>query len=261
MKPEYTIEELANLTGAYALDALEADEAKAFEETLAAIDQIRYEVTELRDTAVLLGMAVTPVQPSADLKVGIMTMLDSTPQLPAVEGDHEIARRETLRELERPAAAKAQARWFARPVAVIAAAAAALVIIAGGITAANRISSSQHEAAVSAQVTQITTASDTASITTDVTTGGTAKVIWSPSAKQAVVKVTGVKVLPGSQTYELWYIGKSGARPAGTFSPVNGSTIAVLTGTMQVGDAIGVSVEPAGGSKKPTKVVAAVPTA
>jgi anti-sigma-K factor RskA len=206
-------------------------------------------------------MAVAPVAPSAELKSGIMAMLDSTPQLPLEQGEHEIARREKVREFERPAAAKAQARWFARPVTMITTAAAALVIIVGGVTAYNGVSTAQHEAAVSAQVTQITTASDASKITTDVKTGGTATVMWSPSAMQAAVKVDGVKVLPGSKTYELWYIGKDGARPAGTFTTSDGSTITVLSGTMQEGDAIGVSVEPAGGSKAPTEVVAAVTTA
>lgn len=254
MKPKYTLEELANLSGAYALDALDADEAEAFEDTLAAIDQVRYEVTELRDTAVLLGMAVAPVQPSDSLKAGILSMLDKTPQLPAESA-------EPVRVVDRPAAARAQTRWFTRPVAMVTAAAAALVIIVGGIATVNGVSSARHEAAVSAQITQLTAAADTAKVTTKVKTGGTATVMWSPSAKQAAVKVDGVKVLPGSKTYELWFIGASGARPAGTFRPEDGSSIVMLTGTMRSGDSIGVSVEPAGGSKAPTQVVAAVATA
>jgi anti-sigma-K factor RskA len=190
-----------------------------------------------------------------------MAMLDSTPQLPAESVTRDTARREKVREIERPAAAKAQARWFTRPAVMITSAAAALVIIVGGVTAVNGVSSAQHQAAVSGQVASITMASDASSITTDVKTGGTATVTWSPSAKQAAVKVSGVDVLPGSKTYELWYIGADGARPAGTFNATDGSSIAVLSGTMQKGDAIGVSVEPAGGSKKPTEVVAAIATA
>ena len=53
--------------------------------------------------------------------------------------------------------------------------------------------------------------------------------------------------------YELWYIGESGARPAGTFSvSESGATWRVLDGDMVAGDMVGVTVEPRGGSEQPT---------
>jgi anti-sigma-K factor RskA len=52
--------------------------------------------------------------------------------------------------------------------------------------------------------------------------------------------------------YELWYIDSSGARAAGTFTTDGGRTITVLQGTMAAGDTVGVTVEPAGGSVKPS---------
>jgi anti-sigma-K factor RskA len=67
--------------------------------------------------------------------------------------------------------------------------------------------------------------------------------------------------LPSSLTYELWYIGTDGAKPAGTFD-VDGSATqsVVLAGKMSAGDSIGVTIEPAGGSKKPTTDPIAVVT-
>ena len=71
----------ADLAGAYALNALTADEAAAYERYLARSEQARIEAAELSDTAVALGLAVAPVQPSSALKANLMAQIASTPQL------------------------------------------------------------------------------------------------------------------------------------------------------------------------------------
>jgi anti-sigma-K factor RskA len=71
--------------------------------------------------------------------------------------------------------------------------------------------------------------------------------------RRSAVLGTGITKLPASLTYELWYIGKDGATPAGTFNADGSKTQSVvLTGKMNAGDSIGVTIEPAGGSTKPT---------
>ncbi|TFD11109.1 anti-sigma factor [Cryobacterium sp. TMT1-2-2] len=72
----------ADLAGAYALHALDADDTATFEAHLAESERARIEAAELNDTAVALGLAVAPVQPSAALKANLMSLLASTPQLP-----------------------------------------------------------------------------------------------------------------------------------------------------------------------------------
>lgn len=72
----------ADLAGAYALHALDDQDTAAYEAHLAESERARVEAAELNDTAVALGLAVAPVQPSAALKVNLMSMLASTPQLP-----------------------------------------------------------------------------------------------------------------------------------------------------------------------------------
>jgi anti-sigma-K factor RskA len=71
-----------DLAGAYALDALGAEERTAFEEYLASSEQARIEAAELSDTAVALGLAAAPVPPSPGLKSSLMARLATTPQLP-----------------------------------------------------------------------------------------------------------------------------------------------------------------------------------
>jgi anti-sigma-K factor RskA len=71
----------ADLAGAYALHALDADETAEYERYLARSEQARIEAAELSDTAVALGLAAAPVQPSSALKANLMAQLASTPQL------------------------------------------------------------------------------------------------------------------------------------------------------------------------------------
>jgi len=254
--------DLNSFSGAYVLNALDADEAREFEAALETSDETRYEVTELRDTAVLLGLSVAPVEPRPELKTNLMNLIASTPQLP-VEEEHEVATVAPVREFEIPskAARKAEARWFTRPVVVLSSMAAAAALIVGTVVVSGNLNDTSFQQAQAAQLAQISSADDSDKIITDVKGGGTATVIWSPELDSAAVTVDGVDTLPSDKTYELWYIDSDGARPAGTFNADDtGSGWRVLDGTMNDGDQIGVSIEPAGGSKTPTTVVAAVST-
>jgi anti-sigma-K factor RskA len=70
-----------------------------------------------------------------------------------------------------------------------------------------------------------------------------------------VLVVTGLKPLPAGNTYEFWLIKDSAAVPAGLFK-VDEQGQGVLQVTQSLAsnsfNAIGVSIEPAGGSQQPT---------
>ena len=83
--------DIALNSGAYALNALNAEEQKEFEAHLAESAATRNEVTEMTATAALLGLSVTPVEPSPDLKRNLMAMIASTPQLPKEAPVDEVA--------------------------------------------------------------------------------------------------------------------------------------------------------------------------
>jgi anti-sigma-K factor RskA len=58
---------------------------------------------------------------------------------------------------------------------------------------------------------------------------------------------------PASRVYQLWLISVSGARSAGLMPASSaGSTPPVLTTDIQPGDHLGITIEPAGGSIRPT---------
>lgn len=256
-------DDIATLSGAYALDALSADERDAFEARLGESESLRHEVTELADTAVLLGRAIAPVEPPPALKASIMNLIASTPQLPAAP---RLVAVEPQTAVESPAAVtdpvvastpaqrKAQSRWFTKPVMAVVAAAAAIAIVVGGGVLVNTVGESQQQAQAAAQLASINGASDMQQAVSDVAGGGTATLVWSNELQSSALIVDGLAALPENKVYELWYIDTASVpRPAGTFGvDADGTTWRVLDGEMRAGDTVGITVEPAGGSKTPS---------
>lgn len=238
--------ELGNLSGSYALNGLDAADLAEFEAHLQQSHATRDEVTELTDTAVLLGLATQPVQPSAGLKASIMDQLDAHPQLP-------VASPVATAAFESPAGRKAQARWFTRPVTALAAVAAAIALFVGGGVVTTSLAQNNFAQQQADQLAAINSADDAQRASVDLADGGTATLVWSNTLLSSALIVDGLAPLPADRTYELWYINDAGARPAGTFGVAgSGSTWRVLDGTMKAGDTVGVTVEPRGGSDAPT---------
>jgi anti-sigma-K factor RskA len=153
-----------------------------------------------------------------------------------------------------PAESRARARWFTRPIAIVAAAVAALILFVGGVTVGSALSGhNSFEAQQAASLAQINAASDVQHATSPVEGGGTATLVWSGEIGKSALVTTGLPELPSDKTYELWYIRGNEATPAGTMVPSgSGATWRVLEGEMAAGDTVGVTVEPKGGSTKPT---------
>jgi anti-sigma-K factor RskA len=260
------------LSGAYALDAVTAEEAAEFEKAADASPALRDEADGLIETASLLGLATAPVQPSEQLKIDLMAKLASTPQLPAQDVAEEPVPEAPVPEApvppvseqpNRPARAggraesKARARWFTRAVGILAAAAAAVALFIGGGLVGNAISGNQTgdsvQASAAAALVEITAAGDGARATVSLGDGGTATLVWSNSLGRSAVLLDGLPSLPSDKIYEAWYMNSTGAAAAGTFQASgDGTTLHVLDGTMAAGDQVGVTVEPAGGSSQPT---------
>lgn len=264
-----------SLTGAYALNALSAEERAAVEARLAESESLRHEVTELTDTAVLLGRAVAPVTPPPALKAGIMAQIASMPQLPPLEAEAsetdasasvtEIAPRQSAEPsaaaptsasapVPTPAERKAQSRWFTKPAIAVASVAAVLGLVIGGGVLVNTLGESQQNNQAADQLAAINAASDHQQAVAEIEGGGTATLLWSGELASAAMIVDGLAELPDDKVYELWFIGdETGARPAGTFTvDADGTSWRVLDGEMHAGDAVGVTVEPRGGSDVPT---------
>jgi len=258
-------DELGPDSGAYVLHALSDAENELFESMLAGSEEARAEVTGLADTAVELGLSIAPVDPPAELRQRILDRLSTTPQLAPLAEVPPLTGVSPLVEVslppavhDGPAQARARRRWASRPISTLIAAAAAVALIFGGGVAVNSVIQGQQATITASQVSRIEAAGDSQRSTVAVGTGGTATLIWSASLKRSAIILHGIDRLPGGKTYELWYLDKKGATPAGTFDASGSPQSVVLVGDMKAGDSVGVTVEPAGGSRTPTTTPIAI---
>ena len=189
-----------DLTAAYALDALDPDEAEAYERHLGQCEECREQLAELNETASSLAYGTVAPAPPERLRASIL--------------EAAAAERSNVVPLLRR-------RWVARGLAVAAAAAACIAV---GLA----VSLSQ-----SSPTTQ------------------TFALMIAPN-RTAKLDVSGLSSAPSGKTYEAWVIpaGRS-PRPAGLF-PGGGNTTLRLRGTVPQHAVVAVTVEPDGGSTKPT---------
>lgn len=244
--------DLSKAAASFALHGLSADEAAAFDAHLATSEALRHEVSALRETAALLGLAVEPVTPPASLKAGILGQLDATPQLAAELAAEPMKALATEPSAASPAEQKARARWMSRPLTALAATAAVLALLVSGGVVATTIAQNAQQQRQAEALAAINAASDVQRAVVDIE-GGSATLVWSHELERSALIVDGLAPLPVDRVFQLWYIDEAGARSAGTFTmPASGELRQVLDGPMQRGDVIGVTVEPRGGSPAPT---------
>jgi anti-sigma-K factor RskA len=129
--------------------------------------------------------------------------------------------------------------------------AAAIVLL--GITQAGTHHRLEQAQSANQAIAAALTAPGARIVTSGTTVGGTVTAVVSTRNHEAVVTTAGMPVPPASRVYQLWLISVSGARSAGLMPPGSaGSTPPVLTTDIQPGDHLGITIEPAGGSPRPT---------
>lgn len=253
--------DLHALVGAYALDALDDAERERFERHLRRCRACQDEVRGFAATAAALGQAAA-AEPPAGLKERVLASVAVTRQLPPVTSARGWRR------------ALAWTGWTARGTtrtfgmnlkiatgvaAVAVAAAVALAVITIGTN-----DSLNSERARNQAIAAVLAAPDARIASGPTTAGGTATVVASLRAGEIVFTSSGLRVLPSSEVYQLWFLGPGSARSAGLVPPASGGTSApVLASGLATGDRVGVTVEPAGGTAQPTTtpiVVLTVPT-
>ena len=214
------------LTGAYALDAVDDIERARFEQHLATCEDCRAEVAEMRETAALLAES-TAVEPPASLRTSVLAGISQVRPMPPEVGRPEGASR----------------RRF--PLLV----AAALVIIAGfGAVVWQPWSTDEAQLSATEQVLR---ADDAKEVTVDLGEDGRATIVRSVSHNAAVIVAEDMAPAPEGKVYELWF--KSGDEfvPAGLM-PNESDHTTLLKGDAAVAGAAGITIEPEGGSDKPT---------
>ena len=133
--------------------------------------------------------------------------------------------------------------------------AAAAIIALGGVGVGAYVANQNDP------LNQVLQAGDVRQATVNVTGGGTATVSVSPSKDAIVVKMNDVPAPPPGKVYQMWLIPKDGSAPVsqGLMDAEALSKPAVVKG-ISTAAALGITVEPTGGSTSPTMpTVAAAP--
>ena len=218
------------LSGAYAVDALDDVERARFERHLAECPECRAEVDSLREAASLLPetLATSPPPHLRDRVLG------------------DIA---TVRPLPPPAVPPRRRRRL-RPL-VAAAAAVAVVSLAGGVVAWQPWDDDTSQAPMS-PVDRVLRAADAEEYTQTFPDGSSATLTRSPSLNQAVLVTEDMAPPPEGKVYELWLDQEGvGMVPAGLM-PREPDAVMLLEGDPATALGAGITLEPEGGSERPT---------
>lgn len=247
---------VVELAEIYALDAVTDDERDAIDAYVSAAPQAERDafnerVRQARE-ALALTFAVEEEPPAGLFERTLAQLPESRPESAAqaaagfpASGDQLAAARERREERRRPSAAR---KWL-----ISAAAAAALAL--GGIGIGSYVATQNDP------VNQVLQAQDVREATVDVTGGGTATVTVSASKDAMVVRMKDVPPPPAGKVYQMWLIPQDGSAPVsqGLMDAEALSKPAVVSG-ISTASALGITVEPTGGSKAPTMpTVAAAP--
>jgi anti-sigma-K factor RskA len=240
----------------YALDAVSDDERDAIDSYISTAPEAEREafnnrVRQARE-ALTLAFAVEEEPPAGLFERTLAQLPEAPPQSPAqapagvpASDDELRAARQRREERSRLSAAR---RWL------IGVAAAAVLALGG-------LGIGWYVAELNDPVNQVLQAQDVREATVDVTGGGTATVAVSASKDAVVVRMKDVPPPPAGKVYQMWLIPEDGTAPVsqGLMDAEALSKPAVVKGISSA-SALGITVEPAGGSESPTTpVVAAAP--
>lgn len=219
--------DIHHLTGAYALDAVDDIERARFEQHLSECEDCRVEVASLREAAGLLS-ETTAVTPPPALRESVLAGISQVRPLPPVVHRTPVVQR----------------RWF--PL-LVAAAVVAILGVGAGIW--QPWAPSQDSSLTAAE--RVLEASDARSVAVDLGDAGRATVTRSESLGKAVITTEDMAPAPSGKVFELWLQVEGEMLPAGLMPP-GGDQQMVLDGDAATATAVGITVEPQGGSPEPT---------
>ena len=221
-------EEVEELAGAYALQALPAETLREVQEHLASCSQ-HSEVAGLRAVASTLSVAAPEMEPPPGLKTRLMGAIRQE-AAPAAEGVPHEMDGSWLR------------RWLSptvRPYVLAAALAIAVAVLAGwNVYLQTSDGGGQN-------VTFVRALRD----------GGVAqgRVLYVQEEQLTVITVEELEPLPADQTYQVWAISGDASTGIGLFNTSeSGEASAAIEFDLSEAEIVAITVEPAGGSPQPT---------
>jgi anti-sigma-K factor RskA len=221
------------LIAGYVLDALDAEERRAFETHLEECERCREELASFWNVTEALAVASSGPTPSSDLRGRIV----------------EAARAEP------PVVLPLAPRWRRAVVPVLAAVAAAAAAVAIGLGIwANQLSSDldSTRAALDAQQQAAEVVADPSARTISLESGTGRLVVTSDG--RAVLVLSDLDPAPAGKTYEVWVIGQDASpQRAGLFRGHEGADLVGVERPVGAGAVVAVTLEKAGGVDAPTQ--------
>ena len=273
-------DELIDLLGAYALDAVDDDERRAIDEHLEICATCRAEVAMHLEVAAALGTTAVADAPD-DLWAAILSHIDdgptevpATPALPGLAGrpvaqpvapapDRGAGAGGTVVSLDARRRPTAWIAGLAAAAAIIVVLAAAIVQISSQKTAleqevANAATSTTLAPSVAELADAAMADSSNRVITLASDDGGeSAKAVVTPSGQGYLVSST-LDPLPADRTYQLWNIGDAGAISLGVLGNDPGASAFHVQGPVTT---LAITAERAGGVPSPENVPLVTSTA
>ncbi|MFF4171090.1 anti-sigma factor domain-containing protein [Streptomyces sp. NPDC001744] len=233
--------DIHTLAGAYALDALDTGETGAFTRHLDRCEACRHEVAEFHATTARLA-AATAQEPPAALKRRTLDAVDGVRQLPP-----------RLHAPPTAAGPGARLRRGALPLGLAASLVTAAVLAGLAVRQHQEADRARQEARQVQQsldtLSGVLAAPDAGTVHGRAANGALATLVTSSSRNEAVFTATGLPAPAPGKTYQLWLQHDGTMRPAG-FVRRDGSVL--VDGDPARATALGLTLEPSGGSPRPT---------
>lgn len=208
-----------SLVAPYALNALDDEECRAFEQHLAVCERCRNELAGLKEAAASLAYGAVGPAPPPELRERILTQARSE--------------RENVTSLPQ------RRRSWPAPLAAAAAIAASVALGLGIWTATRPASTNAFTSVVSQPGSRVISMGDQGALAV-ARDGKAAIVLRVPRA-------------PAGKTYQAWVIRDDGIKSAGLFGGGDDASVVKLSRPVPRGSVVGVTVEEAGGAPQPTQ--------
>ena len=226
-----SIPEIHTFTGAYAVDALSASERASFERHLTDCEPCTTESRSLQSAATALA-ALFPAPASSSLRERVLSTARGVSQLPArTERDRFVRTHVESSRL-----------WMA--------VAATLTVIATGlgvlaVTADRRADQAERQIAEMAA-----TPPEFDIVSRATRAGGTATLVVTEG--ESLFSAQGLPIPAAGRTYQLWVVSPEAIESVGVLAPDALGRLEHDLPALQPGESVALSVEPAGGSERPT---------
>jgi anti-sigma-K factor RskA len=250
------VNDIHDLLGAYCTDALDADEAAAFEQHLATCNACRAEAAGFREVLAALADA-HPVRPPSSLEDAVLAGARPAERTdsdasdgghPKASGPGPVTGPGTDRGSPLAPGRARAARWMA-------AAAAGAVLFASGVALGRSQAPVESAAGAGdmAAVVAVASAQDAHVLPVDIM-GTTSRVVMSQEMDKAVFLASDLPMPAKGMCYQVWRVSPDGTmESAGVAVPApDGHLAVVLDGGAQDVSKFMITMEPPGGSEHPS---------